>query len=64
VEDGYNAIVLLAHNRQITYGYTGELPEQQLYFTPGAASVIVDPWRRFVHPTLKVIHYGNTRGQV
>jgi len=64
VQDGYNAIVLLAHNRQITYGYTGELPEQQLYFTPGAASVIVDPWRRFVHPTLKVIHYGNTRGQV
>jgi len=66
VEGGTVAIVLLAHNRQITYGYTGELPEQQLYFTPGSGSVIVDPWRRFKtdNDAIKVIHYGNTRGQV
>ena len=61
VADGTNAIVLLAHNRQITYGYTGELPEQQLYFTPGTMSVIVDPWRKFSSNKYQYIHYGNTR---
>jgi UDPglucose 6-dehydrogenase len=63
VHDDTEAIVLLAHNRQITYGYTGELPQQQLYFTPGHGSVIVDPWRRYTsrNPSYKVIHYGNTR---
>ena len=64
VEDGTDAIVLLAHNRQVTYGYTGELPEQQLYFKPGPNSVILDPWRKFTSPNYKVIHYGNTRGIV
>ena len=63
VEDGKDAVVLLAHNRQITYGYTGELPEQQLYFTPGTNSIILDPWRRFESLNYQVIHYGNTRGQ-
>jgi UDPglucose 6-dehydrogenase len=63
VYDDTEGIVLLAHNRQITYGYTGNLPEQQLYFTPGHGSVIVDPWRRYStrNPSYKVIHYGNTR---
>jgi len=61
VEDNYNAVVLLAHNRQVTYGYTGELPEQQLYFKPGPDSVIVDPWRTFKSDEWEVIHYGNTR---
>lgn len=63
VADGTTAIILLAHNRQVTYGYTGELPEQQLYFTPGAGSVIVDPWRTFTTDNLNwaVIHYGNSR---
>jgi UDPglucose 6-dehydrogenase len=64
VANGTNAIVLLAHNRQITYGYTGEQLVQQLYFTPGTHSVILDPWRKFENPNYKVIHYGNTRGQV
>ena len=63
VEDGKDAVVLLAHNRQITYGYTGELPEQQLYFTPGTNSIILDPWRKFESLNYPVIHYGNTRGQ-
>jgi UDPglucose 6-dehydrogenase len=63
VDSGTHAVVLLAHNRQITYGYTGELPEQQLYFTPGNQSIILDPWRKFESANYKVIHYGNTRGQ-
>jgi UDPglucose 6-dehydrogenase len=63
VHDDTECILLLAHNRQITYGYTGELPQQQLYFTPGHGSIIVDPWRRYTtrNPSYKVIHYGNTR---
>ena len=66
IADDSEGIVLLAHNRQVTYGYTGNLPEQQLYFTPGHGSIIVDPWRRFTtrNPSFTVIHYGNTRGQV
>lgn len=61
--DNIQSIVLLAHNRQVTYGYTGNLPEQQLYFTPSDGSIIVDPWRKFTtsNPSYKVIHYGNTR---
>lgn len=62
VENGTNAIVLLAHNRQVTYGYTGELDHSDLYFTPGSRSIIVDPWRTFkTNTTWNVIHYGNTR---
>ena len=64
VEDGTNAVILLAHNRQITYGYTGEQSAQQLYFTPGGQSIILDPWRKFTSTNYNVIHYGNTRGQV
>ena len=62
-DDDAAGVVLLAHNRQITYGYTGELPQQQLYFTPGPGSIIVDPWRKFItrNPHHTVIHYGNTR---
>ena len=64
VDNGTSAVILLAHNRQVTYGYTGSLPEQQLYFTPGSGSIIVDPWRSFTteRTDLTVIHYGNTRG--
>ena len=63
VADGTTAIVLLAHNRQITYGYTGEMPEQQLYYKIGLSSIVVDPWRTFKTDTksIKVLHYGNTR---
>jgi UDPglucose 6-dehydrogenase len=61
--DTIPAVVLLAHNRQITYGYTGKLPEQQLYFNLSGGSVVVDPWRKFTTETknIEVIHYGNTR---
>jgi len=63
VADETTAIVLLAHNRTITYGYTGEMPEQQLYYKLGLSSVVVDPWRTFKTDTksIKVLHYGNTR---
>ena len=63
VADDTTAIVLLAHNRTITYGYTGEMPEQQLYYRLGLSSIVVDPWRKFKTDTksIKVLHYGNTR---
>lgn len=60
-------VVLLAHNRGITYSYTGEQEEQGLYCKILPGSVIVDPWRKFPKnlfndiQDIKVIHYGNTR---
>lgn len=66
LHDPMPAIILLAHNRQVTYGYTGITDEQSLYFIPSSSSVIVDPWRTFTTDVenYKVIHYGNTRNQV
>lgn len=63
VPDSVKGVVLLAHNRQVTYGYTGNDSEQQQYCTFLNGSVIVDPWRAFecTIPEIKVIHYGNTR---
>lgn len=56
-------VVLLAHNAGITYGYTGQGQEQQLYTRIASGSIVIDPWRTYVttDPTIKVIHYGNTR---
>jgi UDPglucose 6-dehydrogenase len=56
-------IAFLAHNRSITYGYTGEQTQQQLYCKIDSGSVIVDPWRKFPlnNTNFEVIHYGNTR---
>lgn len=56
-------IAFLAHNRNITYGYTGTQVEQELYCPIDAGSVIVDPWRKFPlnNTNFEVIHYGNTR---
>jgi UDPglucose 6-dehydrogenase len=63
VADNTRAIVLLAHNQQITYGYTGQDTQQNMYFSPAPDSIVVDPWRKFhSHDTsIIVIHYGNTR---
>jgi UDPglucose 6-dehydrogenase len=57
------AVVLLAHNRHITYGYTGEERQDSFYYKIQPGSVIVDPWRTIPLDTkdMKVIHYGNTR---
>jgi UDPglucose 6-dehydrogenase len=60
---GMPVIALLAHNRSVTYGYTGEQSSQEFYCDLAPNSVIVDPWRQFAkdHSTYKIIHYGNTR---
>lgn len=57
-------IILLAHNKQVTYSYVGVTEEQQMYCEIADGSIIVDPWRTFPtnHPAVTVIHYGNTRG--
>jgi UDPglucose 6-dehydrogenase len=57
------SIILLAHNRQITYGYIGINKAQTLYFTPEPGSIIVDPWRTYEAGNEKVLvmHYGNSR---
>ena len=57
------SIVLMAHNRFITYGYTGQYTkDDQFYCEIPKGSTIVDPWRRLPDLTdIKVIHYGNTR---
>jgi UDPglucose 6-dehydrogenase len=55
-------VVLWAHNRKITYEYTGDQLDTQPYCKIPPGSVIVDPWRKLVDMTgLTVIHYGNTR---
>jgi len=55
-------VVLLAHNRNITYGYTGQHRNDQFYFDISPGSVIVDPWRTLKPLSgIKVVHYGNTR---
>ena len=56
-------IAFLAHNREITYGYTGKQTDQEFYCELEPGSVIVDPWRKYPINNInyKVIHYGNTR---
>jgi UDPglucose 6-dehydrogenase len=56
------AVVLLAHNRHVTYGYTGQLLNESTYCEIPTGSVIVDPWRSTPNiPGITVIHYGNSR---
>lgn len=57
------AVVLMAHNREITYGYTGQVHQDSLYFDIKPGSVVIDPWRKMPLDleNIKVIHYGNTR---
>jgi len=57
------ALFLWAHNRKITYEYTGNTPDTQPYCKIESGSVIVDPWRKlpFDMPGITVLHYGNTR---
>jgi UDPglucose 6-dehydrogenase len=56
-------VVLWAHNRKITYEYTGDQLDTQPYCAIPAGSMIVDPWRKLNNTAggIKVIHYGNTR---
>ena len=56
------SVILWAHNRKITYEYTGQQADTQAYCAIPKGSIIVDPWRKLVStPEVKVIHYGNTR---
>jgi UDPglucose 6-dehydrogenase len=58
------AVFLWAHNRKITYEYTGNQNDTQPYCDIKPGSVIVDPWRKLSSTTnVKVVHYGNTRPQ-
>ena len=55
-------VILMAHNRQVTYGYTGTQIADQSYCEFPEGSVLVDPWRQQQNiPGITVIHYGNTR---
>jgi UDPglucose 6-dehydrogenase len=57
------AVFLWAHNREITYDYTGTQEATRPYCEIQPGSVIVDPWRRVDPglPDVTVLHYGNTR---
>mgnify|MGYP003966373903 FL=1 len=61
--ESMQAVVLLAHNRKITYGYTGNEEKDRFYFDIKPGSVLVDPWRKMDldNTTYRVVHYGNTR---
>lgn len=60
------SIVLYAHNRYITYGYTGQYTKDDTFYCDiPEGSIIVDPWRNLPKDMkgIEVIHYGNTRTQ-
>ena len=59
------AVFLWAHNRKITYEYTGNQQDTQPYCKIQPESVIVDPWRKLPQTLegITVVHYGNTRNQ-
>jgi len=54
-------VILLAHNRKVTYEYRGFDEQQHFYCKIEKGSIIIDPWRTFQSDYHKVIHYGNTR---
>ena len=59
---GMPVIAFVAHSRTVTYGYTGEQTEPELYVDLEPGSVVVDPWRQYTtEKDYEVIHYGNTR---
>jgi UDPglucose 6-dehydrogenase len=56
------AVILWAHNRKITYEYTGDQPDTLPYCPIPHGSIVVDPWRKLPQiENLTVVHYGNTR---
>jgi len=59
--NGCYGVVLLAHNRKVTYEYRGFDELQSLYCKIEQGSIVVDPWRTFKSDEHTVIHYGNTR---
>ena len=63
VSDISRAVVLMAHNRSITYSNVDGDHTDHFYYDIRPGSVIVDPWRKIPvdMPGMTVIHYGNTR---
>ena len=58
-------VLLMAHNRRITYGYTGDMRDDSFYCQIPEGSIIVDPWRQLPpHDRYQIIHYGNTRSAI
>jgi UDPglucose 6-dehydrogenase len=57
------AVFLWAHNRKITYEYTGDQVDTQPYCEIKPTSIIVDPWRKLTttRRDIIIIQYGNTR---
>ena len=57
------AVFLWAHNRKITYEYTGDQVDTQPYCDIKPGSIIVDPWRKLTttRRDIIIIQYGNTR---
>ena len=57
------AVFLWAHNRKITYEYTGDQVDTQPYCEIKSGSIIVDPWRKLTttRDDIVIIQYGNTR---
>jgi len=58
-------VMLMAHNRFITYGYTGDVRDDTFYCDIPRGSIVIDPWRRLPKTTkgIEVIHYGNSRNE-
>lgn len=54
-------VVLLSHNKKVTYEYRGFEDQQSLYCTIEKGSIVIDPWRTFKSENHTVIYYGNTR---
>jgi len=63
ISDVSSAVVLMAHNRSVTYNYVDGDHTDHFYYDIKPGSVIVDPWRKLPvdMPGMTVIHYGNTR---
>ena len=60
--DSVQGVILLAHNKRVTYEYRGFAENQGLYCAIEKGSIVVDPWRTFsTLEDIKVVHYGNTR---
>jgi UDPglucose 6-dehydrogenase len=59
--NGVYGVVLLAHNRKVTYEYRGFDDQQSLYCNIEKGSIVIDPWRTFKSVDHTVVHYGNTR---
>ena len=63
VSDVSCAVVLMAHNRSVTYSNVAGDHADHFYYDIKPGSVIVDPWRKLPLDLkgMTVLHYGNTR---